>query len=116
MDEKGFTVIELVITVAIFLIFLILFGVVSGAILDNRGATEKRALSSARLFLQENNVKVKRLTCAGDSNNDGYGACSVVTAKGEKIFLQCPTGFFDTKLFGASQCKEVFHNLNFSVQ
>lgn len=111
--KKGFTVIELLIVIAI---IGILAAVVSGAILDNRGATEKRAKQAAVKFLEENGISYQRMSCAGDSDHDGYGTCNIMTDKGEKIMLNCQTGFFDTKVFGASECKEVYANINFGMQ
>jgi len=113
MNEKGFTIVEVLLVAAVVGIFASLIG---GVGLNNRGATERRAMVAAKMFISQNGMKVKRITCAGDSGGDGYGTCSVLTSEGEKIFLQCPTGFFDTKLFGATQCKEVYQNFNFSVQ
>jgi len=112
MNKKGFTLIEFMIVIAI---CGILAALVSGSILDNRGATEKRAKQAAINFLKENEITYQRMSCAGDSNHDGYGTCNIVTDKGEKIMLNCPTGYFDTKIFGASECKEVYANFNFGM-
>ncbi len=109
MKEKGFTLIELLIVIAIVGIFL---AISANLVLNNRGATEKRALELCNKYLKNNNMQAKRLTCAGDSDGDGYGTCNVVTAGDEKILLQCPTDYFDVNWFGASQCKEVLFNIN----
>lgn len=103
--QKGFTLIELMV---VCVIALIIFSVFSNGILNNRGSTESRAKENAQLFIKENNLEVTRLNCAGDSDNDGYGSCTVVVKDGEKIMLECPAGFFQTNLFGATGCKEVF--------
>ncbi len=109
--EKGFTLIKLLIVIVIMGVFL---AIPVNFILNNRGATEKRALKLCNRYLISNNIKAKRLTCAGDSDGDGYGTCNVVTTAGEKIILQCPTNYFDVNWFGASQCKEML--FNFKVQ
>jgi len=109
MNEKGFTVIEAIIVFAILLILGTTFG---SALLNNRGATERRATELATKFLSQNNIKVKRIICAGDSDANGYGTCSVLTTDNEKMFLQCPTEYFDVNFFGVSQCKEVFYTMN----
>lgn len=95
---------------------LIVIGIVTtmfaGGVLNNRKFSENRAYKTANKFLKENNIKTKRITCAGDSNQDGYGTCNVVTTTGEKITLNCPTDFGDVVLWGATGCKEVFMNMN----
>lgn len=111
--QRGYTLDELMVIVAISLIFV---SIVAGAMLNNMGATERRALTSAEHFLLENNIQVKRMTCAGDSDGDGYSTCSVVTASGEKIMLQCPVDYFDVNWFGAKQCKELYYNVNMEGQ
>jgi hypothetical protein len=57
------------------------------------------------LFISNNHLQVKRKSCAGDSDGDGYGSCTVVTTEGEKIFLQCPSDFLGN-LSGGTGCKE----------
>jgi len=110
-NEKGFTLGDVMIIAAI---IGIVVSIAAESFVNNRGVTEKRAFARAKKFLNRNNIEAKRLTCAGDSDNDGYGTCNIVTKDGEKIILNCPTDFLDTKLFGASECKEVFQNINFS--
>lgn len=80
--------------------------------MNNKGATEKRALENAKKFASENNLKIQRINCAGDSDGDGFGSCTIVTDKNEKIMLNCPSDWFDTKVWGATGCKEIFQNMN----
>ena len=108
---RGFTLIELLTVVAI---GLMLVSIVFNVYLNNRGATEDRAFSGANSFVEENGIQPIRISCAGDSDNDGYGTCTVVTAEKEKILLKCPTDYVDVSWFGASGCKEVFQNINFT--
>lgn len=108
-NRNGFTLVEVMIVIAI---LSILATVVFDAILNNRGATERRAFESANIFLAENNITTERMTCAGDSDNDGYGTCNIVTDSGEKILLNCPTNYFDINWWGANNCKEVLFNIN----
>lgn len=110
--EQGFTLVELLIVMAI---IGIISAIAAGTVVNNRGATEKRALSGAQKFLDQNNIMPKRLTCAGDSDHDGYGTCNVLTDTGEKVVLNCPTDYLDVNLFGASSCKEVFMNYNLTM-
>jgi prepilin-type N-terminal cleavage/methylation domain-containing protein len=106
-NTHGFTLIELMIAVAV---VGIIAAIASGFIFNTKGATERRAYESAQHFISTNGIKVKRITCAGDSDSDGYGSCSILTEENEKIMLQCPSGFFD-KWTGAVSCKEVFQTL-----
>jgi type II secretory pathway pseudopilin PulG len=109
---KGLALVEVLITVSIVLIVSV---AVLGSVVNNRGWTEERALAGAAAFLTSNNIVAKRVTCAGDSDGDGYGTCNVVTAEGEKVILNCPTNFLDVKVWGASNCKEVFTNYNLTL-
>jgi len=102
--NKGFTLIEVIIVLAI---LGILLAVVSGGLVNTRGATEARAYEGMSKFLADNsNIQVERKTCAGDSDGDGYGTCTIVTTKGETIRLECPTGYFD-RMTGAESCKDM---------
>lgn len=74
---------------------------------NNRGATETRATDNATAFIQKNNIQVKRMTCAGDSNGDGYGTCMVTATDSEQIQLECPTSWVDVNVWRATSCKEV---------
>ena len=112
MKRNGFTVVELMIVVAI---VGIIASVVSSGLLNTRGATEDRAYQGATKFIDDNNIAVLRKTCAGDSDGDGYGTCTIVqavrqadgsVAEGSKIRLECPTNWFD-RLTGAVSCKEI---------
>ena len=105
MNNKGFTLIELIITLSILGIIAAMF---SNGILNNRAATEKRARDNAMKYAAENNLLVSRLSCAGDSDLNGYGTCTAALPDGSRLMLQCPTDFFDVMFFGASVCKEVF--------
>lgn len=79
----------------------------------SRASTEARATHNAWLFAETHNIKVDRLSCAGDSGSstnrnvqDGYGSCVIVEKSGAKIPLQCPTGFWQVNVLGATGCKE----------
>ena len=112
-SRSGYTVIEVLVCCVMASIFLT---IIMSVFVNNRGSTEERALVAAKQFALDNNIEVKRVTCAGDSDADGYGSCSMLTESGEKIMLQCPSSFTDVKLFGAKGCKEVFFNLNMQQQ
>ena len=107
MKKQGFTLIELMIVLAI---AGILFAVVAGAILNNPGKTEQRATENANRWAAAQHIEHKRLSCAHDSDGDGYGSCTIVTTDGEKIQLQCASGFVQDAT-GASGCKEIDGNV-----
>ncbi|NOZ67981.1 MAG: type II secretion system protein [Deferribacteres bacterium] len=113
MKNKGFTFIELLIILAMAGIVATMF---FGLVVNNRGATERRAFAGAVKFATGNNITVKRISCAGDSNRDGYGTCAISTEDNQRIMLQCPTDYFDVEWFGASGCKEVFQDFNFTIR
>lgn len=75
-------------------------------VINNRNFTEQRARENAQKFITDNNITSKRMTCAGDSDGDGYGTCTIVTSTNEKIQLACPSDFVDVRIFGAQGCKE----------
>lgn len=106
----GFTIIELMIAIAL---VGMVGAILTSAVLNNRGATEKRAYIAAQQFIDDNNLDVERRTCAGDSDDDGYGSCALTLRDQRRIRLECPTGFFATSLFGATSCKEIFFDMNF---
>lgn len=104
--NKGFTLIELMVVAAV---LGILAAVTVSVFINNMGATEQRSYDAAHKYVADNNIQVKRMTCAGDSDRDGYGTCTLVT-QDEKIFLQCPSSWGDVNLWGATSCKEVEMN------
>lgn len=87
-------------------IVLILSMVVGGAFLNTPGQTEERSLENAKAWVQSQNLTAKRLSCAHDSDGDGYASCTLVTQEDEKIYLQCPAGFMQ-EVMGAKSCKEI---------
>ena len=103
-NQKGFTIIELAI---VFTLVAIVTSVIFAYFGNNMGWTEDRAKENAAKFVKENSIQVSRTSCAGDSDHDGYGSCTVVTTSGEGINLQCPTDFVQVRIFGASGCKEI---------
>ena len=103
-SQKGYTLVELMVVLAF--IFLGASNITTFFI-NNMGWTEDRAKENAKLFIAENNLQVSRMSCAGDSDHDGYGSCSVILTNGEGIGLQCPTDFLQTKVFRARGCKEL---------
>jgi flagellar basal body-associated protein FliL len=109
MKNKGMTLIEVLIMIVI---LMVITGALFWSCLNNRGATEARAKDGAKTFIAENGLYVERFSCAGDSDGDGYGTCNLALKSGEKVMLNCPTGFVDTKIWGATGCKEIYQNLN----
>lgn len=79
---------------------------------NNMGMTEARAVENLQIFLKKNDIVPKRSTCAGDSDNDGYGSCSVTLQDDSKLRLKCPTDFVQVKIFGATVCKEEYVSLD----
>lgn len=78
---------------------------------NNRGATEKRAYEAVEIFIQENDLQVQRVACAGDSDNDGNATCVIQLKDGKKMRLECPVNWSDRHIWGATQCKELFFDL-----
>jgi prepilin-type N-terminal cleavage/methylation domain-containing protein len=101
--QNGFTLIEAFIVVAI---VGILAAIVGGAVLNNPGETESRATENAKRWASNQGVQTRRLSCAHDSDMDGYGSCTIVTNDGERINLQCASGFYQ-QATGSSGCKEI---------
>ena len=109
-NQKGFTIIELLI---VFVMVVFFAGIIASGFVNNRGATEARAYTGADKFITDNAIQIKRLTCAGDSDGDGYGSCTLATMDGERIRISCPTNWADINIFDASSCKEVFMDYQF---
>jgi prepilin-type N-terminal cleavage/methylation domain-containing protein len=98
--QKGFTLIELIVVIAIVMIA----GVgIANYFLNSPVHTRGRATESMLQWVSENNIQTIRASCAPDSDTDGYASCTLVTDKGEKIFLQCTSSAF----MNADTCKEV---------
>lgn len=110
--ENGFfTLIEILMVV---FIALIVIGGITSSFINNRGATEARAYAGLDNFIVANGITVKRKTCAGDSDGDGYGSCAIVTSEGERMRISCPTNWGDLNLWGATSCKEEFQDIMLS--
>jgi type II secretory pathway pseudopilin PulG len=107
--RKGFTVIDFLVVVGIVMVAGLAIG---NGCLNNRAWTEQRASDGAQAYINKNGLQVSRWSCAGDSDGDGYGTCTLVLASGEKVVLNCPTNFWDVNVWGAGGCKEVLQNLN----
>jgi hypothetical protein len=96
--------------VAAFITFFGLIPFLFYLTIDLPGKTEARATKNAKRWVAKSNLSAKRLSCAYDSDRDGYGSCTLVTTANERIFLQCPSGWF-INLTGATGCKEIESNL-----
>ncbi len=126
-NSKGFTLVELMITIAIVAILsVITLGALSNTFLNNKGFTEDRAYEGLASYLETNKFPgISRKTCAGDGKDqDGYGSCSfaylvettdqngmVISTTEKRIRLDCPTDFWDVNVWGATSCKEKFNDL-----
>ena len=60
------------------------------------------------MYVMRHDIKVKYVDCAGDSNGDGYGTCTIKTTDDKRIMLRCPTDYFDVEVWGAKACKEIY--------
>jgi len=100
---RGATITEVMVTLAIILTAIT---VIASLFINNRKFTEARAVDNANLFIEEHSITVDRMTCAGDSDGDGYGTCVIKTGDGEKIKLLCPVTWVDVNLWGVVACKE----------
>ncbi len=103
MKNKGISLIEIMIVMAI---LGILLTIVISTTINSPGVTENRATTNADKWISETGITIKRKSYSHDSDGDGYGSCTVVTQEGEKIYLQCVSGWFQ-EFTGASGCKEV---------
>jgi len=104
MNNLGGYMRQLIIFVLLGLFVLL---VATSCVRDNRGFTEDRAYEGVERFIKQNNIDVKRKTCAGDSDEDGYGTCTIVATDREIITIQCPVNWIDINIWGAKSCKEV---------
>lgn len=104
MRNKGFTIIEIIVVVAI-------VGILASFILPVIVGknSENYATENMQKFIDANHIEVRRKSCAADRDYDGYGSCTVVTTDGEKIFLQCPSNTLS--ISGANNCKEISGNI-----
>lgn len=101
--NTGFTLIELMTVLAV---MAILGVIVANILLNNSGATQKRAKQQAITYASEYGIQYKRLDCLPDSDSDGYSTCTMTTDEKERIFLQCISGFW-SGVWGADGCTEV---------
>ncbi|BDH16554.1 MAG: hypothetical protein [Bacteriophage sp.] len=93
--------------IIILIMITILFSFLSNFVINNMSSTRKRAEANATLFIKDNNIEVKRLVCAGDSDHDGYGTCTITEVNDKKIQLQCISNFLNVSIFKDTSCKEI---------
>lgn len=57
---------------------------------DVSGASHQTAEKEARKYAEELSIHVQGVTCAGlDSDGDGYVSCTISTAEGKLIGVEC---------------------------
>lgn len=101
--QKGVISFQIVVCLAIVAILAVIIG---EATLDNMSHTKQRAEANAKLFLAQNKLETKIFTCAGDSDGDGYGTCSMTLQDGSKLQLECSSRFMNVTVWGDTSCKE----------
>lgn len=75
-NNKGFSLIELMITVAVIGAFIVVIGLASG--LATRGANHNSAVEYAKQWAKDMSISPSGIDCTGvDSDGDGYVSCSV---------------------------------------
>lgn len=111
--KRGFTLLEVLVVLSVVCIVVVC---TANLFLNNMRVTELRADEIAREYVERNGMSVKRLSCAGDSDNDGYSTCNIVLEDGEKIILKCPCDFMNVNMFGARGCKEVLNKLDINAE
>jgi hypothetical protein len=104
-SKKEYVIDYTALTVIAFI--MLIFVSLGGAIYQSTpGKTLARTEANVTEWVSKHGIQVQRLSCAHDSDSDGYGSCTIVTTSGEKIFLQCVGGWL-TSAFGGRGCKEV---------
>lgn len=93
MNSKGFSVVELMIVVAIIGILFIIVG--SGAVAIGAGCVspsevEGSAERNAKEFASKMGIKYEGLSCSGaDSDHDGYTSCTFNLGDGKIQSFEC---------------------------
>lgn len=111
--KNGYTVIELIITLAILVIIALLVLSSTGGCRFNR---KEASIASANNYLKELNLydSMKAVTCTTyDTDNDGYNTCTVIFKDDKTMSLQCANG----RWFGRTEgCKltgpSIMNNVN----
>lgn len=102
MKNRGFTIIELLIVVAVVAVVGVLVMSVAGAGCSMGSADHAEA--AAQAHAGKLGWKVKGIACAGtDTDGDGYISCTVGLGNGDERNLECESG---GSLSRASGCKQ----------
>jgi prepilin-type N-terminal cleavage/methylation domain-containing protein len=88
-SQRGFTLVELMVIVAILAVFLAL-SVVACKGMTSGDETKKAATHDAAKFVKELGWQVTGISCADiDSDGDGYVSCTIAKKDGTTDFVEC---------------------------